>query len=289
MTEQSLQTILRTEAERMRKAGIPSPMLEVQLLAAFSMNLRREEVILRLEQEVSYEVRMAIEALVDRRIAGEPMAYIRGVKEFWSLEFRVDSRVMIPRPDTETLVQCCLDHAALRLGREPRRVVDVGTGSGAVACALARELEGATVLAVDISDQALQVARSNAEALGLGHRIRFLRCDLLAPFRPGPRFDIMAANLPYIPGGGIDYLPEGIRDHEPRLALDGGKDGLEVIGRLLYDAHLMLAAGGMVALEVEDTQVEAVRGALESNPAYGIQGVEEDMAGFKRVLWAQKT
>jgi release factor glutamine methyltransferase len=167
--------------------------------------------------------------------------------------------------------------------------VDVGTGSGAVACALARELEGATVLAVDISDQALQVARSNAEALGLGHRIRFLRCDLLAPFRPGPRFDIMAANLPYIPGGGIDYLPEGIRDHEPRLALDGGKDGLEVIGRLLYDAHLMLAAGGMVALEVEDTQVEAVRGALESNPAYGIQGVEEDMAGFKRVLWAQKT
>jgi release factor glutamine methyltransferase len=289
VTEQSLQTILRTEAERMRKAGIPSPMLEVQLLAAFSMNLRREEVILRLEQEVSYEVRMAIEALVDRRIAGEPMAYIRGVKEFWSLEFRVDSRVMIPRPDTETLVQCCLDHAALRLGREPRRVVDVGTGSGAVACALARELEGATVLAVDISDQALQVARSNAEALGLGHRIRFLRCDLLAPFRPGPRFDIMAANLPYIPGGGIDYLPEGIRDHEPRLALDGGKDGLEVIGRLLYDAHLMLAAGGMVALEVEDTQVEAVRGALESNPAYGIQGVEEDMAGFKRVLWAQKT
>ena len=289
MTKQSLQTILRAEAERMRKAGIPSPMLEVQLLAAFSMNLGREGIILRLEQEVSYEVRMAIEALVDRRIAGEPMAYIRGVKEFWSLEFRVDSRVMIPRPDTETLVQCCLDHAARRLGRKPRWVVDVGTGSGAVACALARELEGAAVLAVDISDQALRVARSNAEALGLGHRIRFLRCDLLRPFRPGPRFDIVAANLPYIPRGGIDYLPEGIRDYEPRLALDGGPDGLEVIGRLLYDAHVMLAAGGMVALEVEDTQVEAVKETLESNPVYGIQGVEEDMAGFKRVLWAQKT
>jgi release factor glutamine methyltransferase len=288
VTEQSLQTILRAEAGRMRRAGIPSPGLEVQLLAAFSMGLGREELILRLDEEVSYEARMAIEALVSRRIGGEPMAYIRGVKEFWSLEMRVDARVMIPRPDTETLVQCCLDHGAGRPGRRPRRIADVGTGSGAVACALCTEIEDATAIAVDISARALDVARSNAEALGLGHRILFVRCDLLRPFRSGPLFDMVAANLPYIPTGSIDYLPEGIRDFEPRLALDGGADGLEVIGRLLYDAHRVLAAGAVVALEVEDTQVEAVKGILARNPAYASMGVEEDMAGFKRVVWAQK-
>lgn len=288
MTEQSLQTILRAEAERMRKEGIPSPALETQLLAAFSMGITREELILRLDDEVSYEARMAIESLVSRRVAGEPMAYIRGVKEFWSLELRVDRRVMIPRPDTETLVQSCLDHAAKRLGREPRLVVDVGTGSGAVACAIARELESAVVVAVDVSAAALGVARSNAEALGLGHRIRFARGDLLTPFRAGPRFDIIAANLPYIPTGSLAYLPEGIRDFEPRLALDGGHDGLEVIRRLLYDADRVLAPGGMVALEVEDTQVEEVKKILESKTVYGTMGIDEDMAGFKRVLWAKR-
>jgi len=288
VTDQSLQTILRAEAERMKKAGIPSPALETQLLAAFSMGVTREELILRLEDEVSYEARMAIESLVNRRVAGEPMAYIRGVKEFWSLEFRVDARVMIPRPDTETLVQSCLDHAAKRLGREPRCVADVGTGSGAVACALGKELEGATVVAVDVSDRALAVARSNAEALGLGHRIRFVRGDLLSPFRAGPRFDIIAANLPYIPTGSLAYLPEGIRDFEPRLALDGGRDGLEVIRRLLYDADRVLAPGGVVALEVEDTQVEEVEKMVDSRAVYGTRGIDEDMAGFKRVLWAQR-
>lgn len=288
MSENILREIVRREIERLKGAGIPSPGLEAQLLAARYLGMSREEVILYFDDEVSYEARMKIESLTGRRIAGEPMAYIRGVKEFWSLAFRVDKRVMIPRPDTEMLVERCVKHAGEAADTGCLLAADVGTGSGAVACAIAHEMRRAVVIGVDVSADAVGLANENVEALGMADRIRLVRGDLLSPFRRDGSFDIIAANLPYIPASGIRYLPEEIRDYEPRVALDGGEDGLDVIRRLLYDAHRYIGRGGLVALEVEDTQVDAVTAMMNEKSAYRRIGVDVDMAGFKRVVWAKR-
>jgi release factor glutamine methyltransferase len=284
----TLRTIVREQTERLRTAGIPSAGLEAQLLAAFALGVSREELLRCYDDAVSYEAGMRIGALVERRLRGEPMAYIRGVKEFWSMELSVDPRVMIPRPETEILVDRCVRHARSRLRRGRILAADVGTGSGAVACALVRELPEASVVAIDISADALAVARRNVEFLGLSHRIRLVRGNLLAPLRRGLLLDIVAANLPYVPTAGLRVLPEGIRDYEPHVALDGGADGLEVVRRLLYDAQAYLGPGGLIALEVEDTQVEEVEAMIAAKAMASDGGVDVDMAGFKRVVWAEK-
>jgi release factor glutamine methyltransferase len=250
--------------------------------------MSREDLLLAFDDMVSCEAQMRIEGLTARRITGEPMAYIRGVKEFWSLTFKVDGRVMIPRPDTEVLVERCLRHAGERLGGSSIVAVDVGTGSGAIACALACELEGALVAAVDISKEAVGLARENIETLGLSPRVRPVAGDLLGPFRRRADFHIVAANLPYIPSAEIGFLPEGTRNYEPRVALDGGGDGLAVMRRLLHDADEYIQSGGLLALEVDDGQVEEVMSVVKGCPAYGDSGVDIDTAGFKRVAWAVK-
>ena len=288
MPGDSIKEIVRREASRLREAGIPSHGLEAQLLAAFALGMSREDLLLAFDDTVSYESQMRIEGLTARRIAGEPMAYIRGVKEFWSLPFRVDGRVMIPRPDTEVLVDRCLRHARGRLGGQRVVAVDVGTGSGAIACALAREIEDALVIAVDISREAAGLARENIRELGLSGRVWTVVGDLLGPFRRRADFHIVAANLPYIPSAELRYLPEGIREHEPWTALDGGSDGLEVIRRLLYDSEGYVRSGGLLALEVDDSQVEEVVGIVKGSLVYADTGVDVDTAGFKRVVWAMK-
>jgi len=195
---------------------------------------------------------------------------------------------MIPRPDTEMLVERCVKHAGEAADTGRLLAADVGTGSGAVACAIAHEMRRAVVVGVDVSADAVGLANENVEALGMADRIRLVRGDLLSPFRPDGSFDIIAANLPYIPASGIRYLPEEIRDYEPRVAMDGGEDGLDVIRRLLYDAHRYIGRGGLVALEVEDTQVDAVTAMMNEKSVYRRIGVDVDMAGFKRVVWAKK-
>ncbi len=266
-------------------------MIELEFLdrAALVLDVSREEVLRAYEQEISYEALVKIEGLADRRSRGEPMAYIRGLKEFWSLGFDVDCRVMIPRPETELLVDRCLRHAgSLKARGRKLLALDVGTGSGAIACAFAVELEDASIIASDVSRDAVAVARGNAGKLGLGHKIRFVMGDLLEPFRVGCNFDIIAANLPYIPSGRLPLLPEGIRDYEPSLALDGGTDGLEVIRRLVAGACGHAGDGGILALEVEDDQVDMVTAMLKAAGGFGTIGVDVDTAGFKRVVWAEK-
>ncbi|MFH1434796.1 MAG: peptide chain release factor N(5)-glutamine methyltransferase [Pseudomonadota bacterium] len=284
----TLRTVVRGLAQSLKESGIPSPGLEAHLLAATVLDVSREEVLRAYDQEISYEALMKIEGLAERRSRGEPMAYIRGLKEFWSLAFKVDRRVMIPRPETELLVDRCLRHAREKARGRRLLALDVGTGSGAVACAFAAELEDALIIASDVSRDALAVARENAGKLGLDHKIRFVLGGLLEPFRAGCDFDIMAANLPYIPSGRLPLLPEGIRDYEPGLALDGGADGLEVIRTLVASARGHVGDGGILALEVEDDQVDMVIAMLKAAGGFGTIGIDVDTAGFKRVVWAEK-
>ncbi len=215
--------------------------------------------------------------LVEERASGYPLPHLTGQIEFYGLDFAVTPEVLIPRADSEVLVD-------LALARRPATVVDVGTGSGCIAIALAAHLPEAVVTAIDISPPALAVARGNAERHGLDRRIQFMVGDLLDR-RPGP-VDLIVSNPPYVSADEWALLPPSIRDHEPRLALDGGPDGLGVIRRLLSQSQGLLRPGGGLLIEIGSSQGEAAKGIAEtffSENGTSIR-VHPDLAGRDRVL-----
>ncbi len=218
--------------------------------------------------------------LVDDRVSGYPLPHLTGEVEFYDLELEVTPEVLIPRPETELLVELALE-------RGPMSVIDVGTGSGCIAIALTAHLPEAAVCAIDISPAALAVARRNADRHGLGERIQFMVGDLLDR-RPGP-VDLIVSNPPYVSADEWASLPASIRNHEPRLALDGGPDGLEVIRRLLSQSQGLLKPGGALLIEIGASQGEAVREAAETFfPGTGVSiQVHPDLAGRDRVLEVQ--
>lgn len=279
-------TILRVlEATRdwFAKRGIDSARLDAELIIAHAVGLSRVMLYARFDQPMSEDERARVRVMMQRRGRHEPLAYILGQREFWSLPLTVDARVLIPRPDTEVLVEEALRRLA---GLEAPRVVDVGTGSGAVALALAHDVPTAVVEAIDVSEGALAVARANAEALGLAARVTFFQGDLLAA-RPGPYTQIVA-NLPYVRRGDIAGLDPDVREHEPHLALDGGLDGLDLVRRLVTEATTRLVPSGTIVLEAGWDQLEAVGEILG---AAGFEQVElrRDYAGHLRVaagVWA---
>ena len=216
------------------------------------------------------------ESLLSRRVRAEPMAYLTGSQEFWSLEFRVTPDVLIPRPETEHLVETVLNFLASRPG--PCRVLEIGTGSGAIAVCLATECARVEVWATDVSAPALDVARENARRHGVERRIHWLRGDLLAPVRELPGdFDVLVSNPPYIPSGEIPRLQGDVRDWEPALALDGGADGMDFYRRIVRDGVCRLREGGLLAVEIGAEQGDEVfapvscpRGALPGADSTGL-------------------
>jgi release factor glutamine methyltransferase len=231
--------------------------------------------------ELSAEGAVRYYALLERRLAGEPIQYIIGEAEFYGLPFYVNRDVLIPRPETEHMVEKVL---ALAANFERPRIVDVGTGSGAIAIALAHELPGALITAVDVSAAALAIARGNAERNSVGDRIRFLEGDLLAPVT-GELFEIVVSNPPYVAESDRASLAVEVRDYEPGLALFAGS-GLDVFRRLIPDARAMLAPGGLLALEIGYGQDSAVAGLLTDS---GFEQIEftADLQGIPRVVSAQ--
>jgi len=231
--------------------------------------------------ELSAEGAVRYYALIERRLAGEPIQYIIGEAEFYGLPFHVNRDVLIPRPETEHMVEKVL---ALAANFERPRIVDVGTGSGAIAIALAHELPGALITAVDVSAAALAIARGNAERNSVGDRIRFLEGDLLAPVT-GELFEIVVSNPPYVAESDRASLAVEVRDYEPGLALFAGS-GLDVFRRLIPDARAMLAPGGLLALEIGYGQDSAVAGLLTDS---GFEQIEftADLQGIPRVVSAQ--
>jgi release factor glutamine methyltransferase len=219
--------------------------------------------------------------LIKRRRNGEPIAYILGRREFFALPFRVDRRVLIPRPDTEVLVETALN------GTRDRhlfgRMLDLCTGSGCVAVAFAKDRPTWRVTAVDLSPEAAALARENALRAGVVHNLAVLEGDLFAPLPAGSEFELITANPPYIPSGDIAGLDADVRDFEPRLALDGGEDGLSIIRRLLEEAPRYLASGGLIALEVGFDQAPAVTLLFESAGFTEVTRTK-DLAGVERVV-----
>lgn len=252
---------------------VPTPRLDAELLLAHALGVGRIDLYVRFEEPVPAERRARFRELVRQRAARVPVAYLVGEREFWSLALEVTRDTLIPRPDTETLVRAVVEQT-------PRRVVDVGTGCGAIALALAVELPEACVIGAELSPPALDVARRNGERLGLAERVEWLLCDGLAELEGA--FDAIVSNPPYVPTGELDALPPEVR-HEPWLALDGGPDGLRVIERLAKEAPPRLAPGGVLALEVAIGQAAPVTALLREAGAIAVE-TRKDLGGIERVV-----
>ena len=272
------------QSSRARLASVEDGAITASALLGHVLGLTRAQVLARPEQGLTPEQAATFEALVARAAEGEPLAYLTGRREFYALDFEVDPSVLVPRPETELLV----DRA---LAARPARVLDVGTGSGCIAVTLAVRLPQAAITASDLSPAALALAGRNAQHHNVGEHITFVLSDLLDAFLPPPtshippltsHFDLIAANLPYIDPDELRTLP--VARFEPRLALDGGPGGLALVARLLSQAPAVLAPGGQMLLEIGASQGPAALAlARAAFPAAAVS-VQRDMAGLDRLL-----
>jgi release factor glutamine methyltransferase len=281
--QNELWTIRRVVAwatDDLKKRGVASPRLDVELLLGQVLGLDRVGLLIDAERPLAKTELAGYRALHQRRRSGEPVAYLLGVREFYGRPFRVDWRVLIPRPDTEILVEAGLartKHVSLSA-----RVLDLCTGSGCVGVSLARERPTSRVLGVDLSEDALAVARENAIRLGAVNA-GFLRSDLYAGVPRGSVFDLITANPPYITDADLGSLPPDIRDYEPRLALAGGADGLDLVRRIVAGAAPLLARGGVLAVEVGAGQAGAAA-ALFAASGFEAIARSTDYGGHERVV-----
>jgi release factor glutamine methyltransferase len=277
--------VLRWTTGRFERHGIESARLDAELLAARAFRHTRVELYMHFDQPLGERELAEYRGLVERRLGGEPVAYILGRKEFWSLDLEVGPAVLVPRPDTEALVEQALELlGTIPSAGKPLRLADVGTGSGAVALALKHERRQDEVVAVDVSSEALAVARANAERLGL--EITFAQGDLGEPLIGLAPFDLIVSNPPYIPSDDIDGLAAEVR-REPRLALDGGADGLALVRRLATAAVPLLAPGAALAMEIGAGQSPAAMEILRGN-GYAAVGSRRDLAGIERVIFGHR-
>ncbi len=280
----TVQAVLDWTTGHLATNGSESPRLDAEILLAQARHCRRIELYTQYDQELTGEQRVVMRELVKRRAASEPVAYLVGHREFFGIDFFVNADTLIPRPDTETLVVELLD-LAKTLDRHPS-ILDIGTGSGCIAISIATSLPAARLTAVDISQQALAVAQANADTQQLSDRIEFLGGDLLEPLDPNSRFDFIVSNPPYVTTAEFDHLAPDIRNHEPRIALDGGSDGLDLVRRLVADAPNHLAPGGSLLCEISPEQGEAARHLVDTHPDFTSGRIVHDLAGHPRVVVA---
>ncbi|MCX8117815.1 MAG: peptide chain release factor N(5)-glutamine methyltransferase [Desulfobacterota bacterium] len=279
---------LRQTIDALKDRGIENPRLEAELLLAHSLGLSKEKLYTCLRDPMPEPRKETLGELVRRRTCREPLPYILGRQEFWSIDLKVDPRVLIPRPETEHLVEEAL--VILKSLSSPREpvVLELGTGSGAIAISLVKEAKEIFLVATDISEEALKVARENAEGASVSNRIRFVRGDLLQPFLPRGGFDLILSNPPYIPEPAIEGLMPEIRHYEPLIALRGGEDGLDFYRRLIPQCPSYLREGGWLLLEVGSQQAGIVLKMMEEDGRYQLVEILKDLSGRERVVKAQR-
>lgn len=265
----------------------PSAHLDAQVLLSHVTGIDRIGLIMQQDQALTVDQQQHYQRLLERRAQGEPVAYLTGHKEFMGLDFIVSPDVLIPRPDTEMMVETALEffrHNPVR----PLLALDVGTGSGAIAISLAARLEELQVYAIEISPAALGVARQNAQRLGVKERVHIKLGNLLEPVMGelAGKVSLITANLPYVPCGDIPALMKDVRDFEPHLALDGGPDGLDLYRLLLPQAHKLLQPGGLLLMEIGPGQGQAAQNILAPEQWQGT--VLKDLAGRERLVVAEK-
>jgi release factor glutamine methyltransferase len=276
----TIEDVLLWTTRHFSKKGIASPRLDAEVLLAHALNVDRLHLYLNLDAPLLPEERDRYRVLVERRARREPVAQIIGQKEFWSIPLRIPSGVLIPRPETELLVEAVLAEIG---GLDAPTILEIGTGSGAVSIALARENPRARIVATDIDLLALRAAADNARDAGVDSSITFVASDLFSAFRPDTRFDVICSNPPYIPHDVIPSLEPEISRFEPRRALDGGADGLEIVRRILRDAGDFLCQTGALVLEIGDGQAPAVREIFLSVGKFREIRILPDLAGRPRV------
>lgn len=274
--------LLQTAAAYLEKKGVDRPRLSIEHLLADILGKKRIELYLEFDRSLSERELEPLREKVRRRAEGEPLQHLLGHWDFFGRTFKTDRRALIPRPETELLVETMLEEFNGR-GGSANRLVDVGTGSGILAITLALERPELEVLAVDLSEDALCLARENAERLGAADRIAFQRSDLLDQM-DGP-FDWIVANLPYIPTADLNALQREV-EFDPALALDGGKDGLTIIKRLIESVPGKITSNGTVALEVGQGQAQRVRGFF-ADQNYRDISIRKDYQGVERLLIAK--
>ncbi len=255
-----------------------TPFLDAQLLLAFVLKRKKEWVLAHPENHLSASELTAFEDNLGRLVSGEALPYLLGSWEFFGRPFHVTPDVLIPRPETELLVESALDF--LRSRPKARLCADIGTGSGCIAITLAMEIPDLHVIAVDVSPSAMEVARGNVRMHGVDDRVTLIVSDLLHPF--DFRFDLICANLPYIPSQRLERLV--VADREPNLALDGGREGLVVIRRLAHELPESLAPGGRALLEVDSSHARVLAGELTSMYSSVRTDVLKDLSGRDRVV-----
>lgn len=272
------------------RKNVDPPRLSAEMLLAHVLQIPRIKLYTDHERPLTEAELTAFRELVRRAAEQEPVEYLTGRAHFFGLEFEVGREVLIPRPDTETLVEHVLQRVRVTPGLEAPRILDLCTGSGCIAAALAHHLKSADVLAVEISPAAVEVARKNIARLGLGERVEVLSGDLYEPLKDrvdaGP-FHLIVSNPPYIASGQIPSLDRSVRDYEPIQALDGGPDGLVVHRRILSGAVERLLPGGHIFLEIAFDQAEPATKMMEQFPAFTDVKVLRDYAGNDRVLTAR--
>lgn len=275
--------VIEWTTEYFKKHGISSPRLDAELLLGYVMNKERLQLYLDFEEVVPKEHLAKYRELVKKRSQRVPVSYLINRKEFLSLDFYVDENVLIPRPETEVLVETILQDKS-----DSRRLVDVGTGSGAIAISIAKTRTNWEIFAVDVSPEVIEIAMQNAQKHGVEENITFLQGNLFEPIDSSLSFDWIVSNPPYIASDKFDDLMPEIREYEPRIALDGGEDGLDLIRSLIEGAPSFLVPEGKIAIEIGFDQGNAVRSLIESNPAYTECNIIQDYSGNERVVVASK-
>lgn len=272
---QALAELRRT----LNEAGFETAALDARLLLLTALGIPATTLVTHPDTPLSAEESETLASFTRRRLNHEPVARIVGIREFWGLPFRLSPETLVPRPDTETVVETALDLLSDR--QAPLRIVDFGTGSGCILVALLHELPRATGLGIDLSPGALATARTNADENGVGGRCHFT-LSRWADAVSGP-FDLIVSNPPYIASGVIPTLDEEVREHDPRLALDGGPDGLEPYRILLSEAGRLLAPGGLLAVEIGYDQAEELR-SLAGSHGLEILRIAHDLSGNPRCV-----
>jgi release factor glutamine methyltransferase len=296
-TQTDVRTTLKQGISQLRDAHVPSFTLAAELLLLHALGRDRTWLYAHPEEMIADSEAQRFANLIARRVAGEPTQYLTGKQEFWGLEFEVTPDVLIPRPETEHVIEIALDRLAVRelcggrrqtLSGEGLQIADVGTGSGCIAIALAKELPGATIYATDISTAALAVARRNAARHSVSDRIHFAECNLLNKVSHSSLFfDLIASNPPYIGRREAATLMREVRDHEPEIALYGGEEGYEFYADLIAQAAAHLKPSGILVLELGHNSLPAVQPLLDA-PAWNNVGVTNDLAGIPRVIAAER-
>ena len=288
----TIKGLLKVSTDYLKKKQIDSPRLTAEVLLAHQLKSGRVNLYLNLDQPLTEKEVSGYRALIRRRLSREPLQYITGIQEFWSIDFMVDARALIPRPETELLVGQAIHlfkPASKSENQEPK-ILDLGTGCGTLAVTLAKEVPNAQIWATDNSQDALELARLNAERHGVSDRIEFKEGDLWEPLiNLGIKFDLILSNPPYIASEEYNDLPPEVRDYEPRSALDGRNGGMYYIERILTEAPDYMKPEAWIMLEMAPDQTEKGLGLVEKIEGYGEKTRIRDYGRLYRIVMAQRT